>query len=78
MDDRALMERALRLAERGRGRTAPNPMVGAVVGAVLGASLGGAGAGTSMVGRATGTSVTGGTMGAHGASNSASAGQAVR
>lgn len=31
MDDRALMERALRLAERGRGRTAPNPMVGAVV-----------------------------------------------
>jgi diaminohydroxyphosphoribosylaminopyrimidine deaminase / 5-amino-6-(5-phosphoribosylamino)uracil reductase len=27
----ALMERALRLAERGRGQTAPNPMVGAVV-----------------------------------------------
>jgi diaminohydroxyphosphoribosylaminopyrimidine deaminase/5-amino-6-(5-phosphoribosylamino)uracil reductase len=29
--DLALMERALSLAERGRGRTAPNPMVGAVV-----------------------------------------------
>lgn len=31
MDDRALMRRALRLAERGRGRTSPNPIVGATV-----------------------------------------------
>ena len=31
MNDLALMERAIRLAERGRGRTSPNPMVGAVV-----------------------------------------------
>lgn len=31
MDDRALMRRALRLAERGRGRTSPNPIVGASV-----------------------------------------------
>ena len=31
MDDRALMERALVLAERGRGSTSPNPMVGAIV-----------------------------------------------
>ncbi|MEO5988034.1 MAG: bifunctional diaminohydroxyphosphoribosylaminopyrimidine deaminase/5-amino-6-(5-phosphoribosylamino)uracil reductase RibD [Candidatus Eisenbacteria bacterium] len=30
-DDSVHMRRALRLAERGRGRTAPNPMVGAVV-----------------------------------------------
>ena len=29
--DGAWMDRALRLAERGRGRTSPNPMVGAVV-----------------------------------------------
>lgn len=29
--DRDFMERALRLAERGRGRTSPNPMVGAVL-----------------------------------------------
>jgi diaminohydroxyphosphoribosylaminopyrimidine deaminase / 5-amino-6-(5-phosphoribosylamino)uracil reductase len=29
--DEAIMHRALRLAERGRGQTAPNPMVGAVV-----------------------------------------------
>ncbi len=31
MDERALMQRALRLAERGRGTTSPNPMVGAIV-----------------------------------------------
>ncbi|MFB3739048.1 MAG: bifunctional diaminohydroxyphosphoribosylaminopyrimidine deaminase/5-amino-6-(5-phosphoribosylamino)uracil reductase RibD [Candidatus Velamenicoccus archaeovorus] len=31
MDDRAYVERALGLAERGRGMTSPNPMVGAVV-----------------------------------------------
>lgn len=31
MNDRAFMERALLVAERGRGRTSPNPMVGAVV-----------------------------------------------
>jgi diaminohydroxyphosphoribosylaminopyrimidine deaminase/5-amino-6-(5-phosphoribosylamino)uracil reductase len=31
MDDLAFMQQALRLAARGRGRTAPNPMVGAVV-----------------------------------------------
>jgi diaminohydroxyphosphoribosylaminopyrimidine deaminase/5-amino-6-(5-phosphoribosylamino)uracil reductase len=31
VDDRALMERALVLAERGRGTTSPNPMVGALV-----------------------------------------------
>ncbi|MGQ9646599.1 MAG: bifunctional diaminohydroxyphosphoribosylaminopyrimidine deaminase/5-amino-6-(5-phosphoribosylamino)uracil reductase RibD [Thermodesulfobacteriota bacterium] len=30
-DDERWMRRALRLAERGRGRTAPNPMVGAVL-----------------------------------------------
>lgn len=38
-DDRAHMRRALRLAERGRGRVSPNPMVGAVLvrdGAVVG------------------------------------------
>ena len=29
--DARLMRRALRLAQRGKGRTAPNPMVGAVV-----------------------------------------------
>lgn len=37
--DRAMMERALALAARGRGRTSPNPMVGAVVvkdGAIVG------------------------------------------
>jgi diaminohydroxyphosphoribosylaminopyrimidine deaminase/5-amino-6-(5-phosphoribosylamino)uracil reductase len=38
--DRDFMDRALQLAERGRGRTSPNPLVGAVVvsrdGAVLG------------------------------------------
>lgn len=31
MDDQAYMRRALALAERGRGWTAPNPMVGAVI-----------------------------------------------
>ncbi|HET7221529.1 MAG TPA: bifunctional diaminohydroxyphosphoribosylaminopyrimidine deaminase/5-amino-6-(5-phosphoribosylamino)uracil reductase RibD [Vicinamibacterales bacterium] len=31
VDDRAFMARALTLAERGRGRTSPNPMVGAIV-----------------------------------------------
>ena len=31
MSDAAFMRRALELAERGRGRTSPNPMVGAVV-----------------------------------------------
>jgi diaminohydroxyphosphoribosylaminopyrimidine deaminase / 5-amino-6-(5-phosphoribosylamino)uracil reductase len=31
VDDRAYMERALRLAERGRGLVSPNPLVGAVV-----------------------------------------------
>jgi diaminohydroxyphosphoribosylaminopyrimidine deaminase/5-amino-6-(5-phosphoribosylamino)uracil reductase len=31
IDDAALMARALLLAERGRGRTSPNPMVGALV-----------------------------------------------
>jgi diaminohydroxyphosphoribosylaminopyrimidine deaminase / 5-amino-6-(5-phosphoribosylamino)uracil reductase len=31
MPDAALLERALELAERGRGRTAPNPVVGAVL-----------------------------------------------
>src|SRR3954469_21145637 len=31
MVDRDYMERALQLAERGRGRTSPNPLVGAVV-----------------------------------------------
>jgi len=31
MHDRDYMERALQLAERGRGRTSPNPLVGAVV-----------------------------------------------
>lgn len=39
VDDRAYMERALRLAERGRGLVSPNPLVGAVVvreGRVLG------------------------------------------
>src|SRR5512143_1743541 len=37
--DAAYMRRALRLAERGRGRTSPNPVVGAVIvrgGAVVG------------------------------------------
>lgn len=41
LSDRDFMERALALAERGRGRTSPNPMVGAVVvsdeGVVVGA-----------------------------------------
>jgi diaminohydroxyphosphoribosylaminopyrimidine deaminase/5-amino-6-(5-phosphoribosylamino)uracil reductase len=39
IDDRAFMARALFLAERGRGRTSPNPIVGAVIvrdGAVVG------------------------------------------
>lgn len=31
MDDRYWMRRALRLAEKGRGRTSPNPMVGAIL-----------------------------------------------
>jgi len=31
MDDEKWMKRALRLAEKGRGRTSPNPMVGAVL-----------------------------------------------
>jgi diaminohydroxyphosphoribosylaminopyrimidine deaminase/5-amino-6-(5-phosphoribosylamino)uracil reductase len=31
MDDRFWMKRALRLAEKGRGRTSPNPVVGAVL-----------------------------------------------
>ncbi|MDP2969167.1 MAG: bifunctional diaminohydroxyphosphoribosylaminopyrimidine deaminase/5-amino-6-(5-phosphoribosylamino)uracil reductase RibD, partial [Deltaproteobacteria bacterium] len=31
MNDEHWMKRALRLAERGRGRTSPNPMVGAVL-----------------------------------------------
>ncbi|MGH2580455.1 MAG: bifunctional diaminohydroxyphosphoribosylaminopyrimidine deaminase/5-amino-6-(5-phosphoribosylamino)uracil reductase RibD, partial [Actinomycetota bacterium] len=31
MDDEAYLERALGLAERGRGLTSPNPLVGAVV-----------------------------------------------
>jgi diaminohydroxyphosphoribosylaminopyrimidine deaminase/5-amino-6-(5-phosphoribosylamino)uracil reductase len=31
MDDKRWMKRALRLAEKGRGRTSPNPMVGAVL-----------------------------------------------
>lgn len=31
MDDKAYMKQALALAERGRGRTSPNPMVGAVI-----------------------------------------------
>jgi diaminohydroxyphosphoribosylaminopyrimidine deaminase/5-amino-6-(5-phosphoribosylamino)uracil reductase len=31
VDERALMQRALVLAERGRGSTSPNPMVGAIV-----------------------------------------------
>jgi len=31
MDERGWMKRALRLAEKGKGRTSPNPMVGAVV-----------------------------------------------
>ena len=31
MDDEQWMKRALRLAEKGRGRTSPNPMVGAVL-----------------------------------------------
>ena len=31
MTDRDYMDRALQLAERGRGRTSPNPLVGAVV-----------------------------------------------
>src|SRR5687768_6561597 len=31
VSERALMQRALRLAERGRGQTPPNPMVGAVL-----------------------------------------------
>ena len=31
MADRDFMDRALQLAERGRGRTSPNPLVGAVV-----------------------------------------------
>jgi diaminohydroxyphosphoribosylaminopyrimidine deaminase/5-amino-6-(5-phosphoribosylamino)uracil reductase len=31
MDDEYWMEKALRLAEKGRGRTSPNPMVGAVL-----------------------------------------------
>ena len=30
-DDEQWMKRALRLAEKGRGRTSPNPMVGAVL-----------------------------------------------
>ena len=30
-EDRAFMARALQIAERGRGRTSPNPMVGAVI-----------------------------------------------
>lgn len=41
MTDHEYMERALRLAERGRGRTSPNPMVGAAIvapdGTVIGA-----------------------------------------
>jgi diaminohydroxyphosphoribosylaminopyrimidine deaminase / 5-amino-6-(5-phosphoribosylamino)uracil reductase len=41
-DDRRFMARALELAERGRGLTSPNPMVGAVV--VVGAEIVGAGA----------------------------------
>ena len=31
MDDRQYMEMALALAEKGKGFTSPNPMVGAVV-----------------------------------------------
>jgi len=31
MDDQRWMKRALRLAEKGRGRTSPNPMVGAIL-----------------------------------------------
>src|SRR4029453_16914447 len=31
MDDERLMRKAIALAERGRGRTSPNPMVGALV-----------------------------------------------
>jgi len=31
MDDKALMQKALALAGRGKGRTSPNPMVGAVI-----------------------------------------------
>src|SRR4030042_4759407 len=31
MNDEQWMKRALRLAEKGRGRTSPNPMVGAVL-----------------------------------------------
>jgi diaminohydroxyphosphoribosylaminopyrimidine deaminase/5-amino-6-(5-phosphoribosylamino)uracil reductase len=31
MDDQQWMKRALRLAEKGRGRTSPNPMVGAIL-----------------------------------------------
>ncbi|MGH3012782.1 MAG: bifunctional diaminohydroxyphosphoribosylaminopyrimidine deaminase/5-amino-6-(5-phosphoribosylamino)uracil reductase RibD, partial [Gaiellaceae bacterium] len=31
MTDREWLERSLELAERGRGRTAPNPIVGAVL-----------------------------------------------
>ena len=31
MEDREYMQMALALAEKGRGRTAPNPMVGAVI-----------------------------------------------
>jgi diaminohydroxyphosphoribosylaminopyrimidine deaminase / 5-amino-6-(5-phosphoribosylamino)uracil reductase len=38
--DRALLQRAFRLAERGRGRTSPNPIVGAVVAASDGVILG--------------------------------------
>jgi diaminohydroxyphosphoribosylaminopyrimidine deaminase/5-amino-6-(5-phosphoribosylamino)uracil reductase len=38
--DRALLQRAFRLAERGRGRTSPNPVVGAVVAAMDGTIVG--------------------------------------
>jgi diaminohydroxyphosphoribosylaminopyrimidine deaminase/5-amino-6-(5-phosphoribosylamino)uracil reductase len=31
MDDEYWMKRALRLAEKGRGKTSPNPMVGAIL-----------------------------------------------
>jgi diaminohydroxyphosphoribosylaminopyrimidine deaminase / 5-amino-6-(5-phosphoribosylamino)uracil reductase len=38
--DRALLQRAFHLAERGRGRTSPNPVVGAVVAAIDGTIVG--------------------------------------
>ena len=38
--DRAMMERALALAARGRGHVAPNPMVGAVITAPDGRVIG--------------------------------------